>query len=180
MQKTEATEDYVENLLVCEQIRITSISKDLILLKQNINLFLQANNENSIYNLCTFLNDADFIKTYNKDSEIAYCILAAYITAQEFNDTSNNILFLCNLHSIQDIVYEITMYKFNIINIEFNTNKEHSINDIYNKISTNLLSTIALKYFIDNFSINKTYVLECISDYFNHMDDGITYLNQLQ
>lgn len=178
MHKNEATEEYVDNILAEEQHRIELIAEDLKTLKHNINLFLQADNENSIFNLCTFLNDANFIYTYNADSEIAYCIVAAYITAQEFNDSANNILFLRNLHSIEEVVHEITEYKFNIINIEFNTNRDNALNELYTKISSNKLSIIALKYFINNFSINKKHVLTYISDYFRQNDSDADYIDQ--
>lgn len=156
MHQYEATEKYVDTLLTEEANKLKYISNDLLQLKESINLFLQADNENSIYNLCTFLNNSNFIKTYNCDPEIAYCIVASYITAKEFNDESNNILFLRNLHSISEIIEAITAYKFCILNIEFNINQESAIDYLKNKINNKELSRIALTYFIEHFSINKT------------------------
>ena len=163
MYTNEATEEYVNTLLTEESNKLKSISNDLPQLKNSINLFLQANNENSIYNLCTFLNDANFITKYNCDSEIAYCIVAACITAKEFNNRSNNILFLRNIHSINEIIEVITTYKFCIINIEFDTKRNEALNYLKNKINNNELSIIALTYFVEFYLKNN--ICNYISDF---------------
>lgn len=165
MYTNEATEEYVNTLLTEESNKLKSISNDLPQLKNSINLFLQANNENFIYNLCTFLNDANFITKYNCDSEIAYCIVAACITAKEFNNRSNNILFLRNIHSINEIIEVITTYKFCIINIEFDTKRNEALNYLKNKINNNELSIIALTYFVEYYSLNKINICNYISDF---------------
>ena len=82
-----------------------------------------------------FLNDANFITKYNCDSKIAYCIVAACITAKEFNNRSNNILFLRNIHSINEIIEVITTYKLCIINIEFDTKRNEALKYLKNKIN---------------------------------------------
>lgn len=160
MYTNEATEEYVNTLLTEKSNKLKSISNDLPQLKNSINSFLQANNENSIYNLCTFLNDANFITKYNCDSETAYCIVAACITAKEFNNRSNNILFLRNIHSINEIIEVITTYKFCIINIEL-----ICCNYLKNKINNNELSIIALTYFVEYYSLNKINICNYISDF---------------
>jgi hypothetical protein len=165
MYTNEATEEYVNTLLTEKSNKLKSISNDLPQLKNSINSFLQANNENSIYNLCTFLNDANFITKYNCGSEIAYCIVAACITAKEFNNRSNNILFLRNIHSIDEIIEVITTYKFCIINIEFNTKRNEALNYLKNKINNNELSIIALTYFVEYYSLNKINICNYISDF---------------
>lgn len=165
MYTNEATEEYVNTLLTEKYNKLKSISNDLPQLKNSINSFLQANNENSIYNLCTFLNDANFITKYNCDSEIAYCIVAACITAKEFNNRSNNILFLRNIHSINEIIEVITTYTFCIINIEFGAKRNEALNYLKNKINNNELSIIALTYFVEYYSLNKINICNYISDF---------------
>ena len=165
MYTNEATEEYVNTLLTEKSNKLKSISNDLPQLKNSINSFLQANNENSIHNLCTFLNDANFITKYNCDSEIAYCIVAACITAKEFNNRSNNILFLRNIHSINEIIEVITTYKFCIINMEFDTKRNEALNYLKNKINNNELSIIALTYFVEYYSLNKINICNYISDF---------------
>ena len=165
MYTNEATEEYVNTLLTEKSNKLKSISNDLPQLKNSINSFLQANNENSIYNLCTFLNDANFITKYNCDSEIAYCIVAACITAKEFNNRSNNILFLRNIHSINEIIEVITTYTFCITNIEFGAKRNEALNYLKNKINNNELSIIALTYFVEYYSLNKINICNYISDF---------------
>ena len=98
------------------------------------------------------------------------------LISEDLKSLKHNInLFL---HSIEEVVHEITAYKFNIINIEFNINRDNALNGLYTKISNNKLSTIALKYFINNFSINKKHVLTYISYYFRQNDSDADYIDQ--
>ena len=93
---------------------------ELISLRASINQFLSTNTENSIYTLCTFLNDKTIITTFLGVSDIAYCILAADMTAYEFNMHSQTPKFMYNTLNIDNLIHKLQCYRFLILNIAVN------------------------------------------------------------
>ena len=71
---TNYTEQYVQSDINNINEWYSLHSDELTSLRSSINQFLSVNSDNSIYTLCTFLNNQTIMKTFYSVSDIAYCI----------------------------------------------------------------------------------------------------------
>ena len=167
-QYMEYNENYTENTLENERIWYSKHNDELISLRQSINLFLSSNSINSIYELCLCFEEPVIINTYQTVPDIAYCIIAITISMEEFNAKITHNSFLLNVRSIDELISKIKKYKFLLLNLEFNTDEENSLNIITYDLINNNLSTIALYYLIKTSSVNKDAILNKICKHLNN------------
>lgn len=165
-QYMEYNENYTENTLENERIWYSKHNDELISLRQSINLFLSSNSINSIYELC--FEEPVIINTYQTVPDIAYCIIAITISMEEFNAKITHNSFLLNVRSIDELISKIKKYKFLLLNLEFKTDEENSLNIITYDLINNNLSTIALYYLIKTSSVNKDAILNKICKHLNN------------
>lgn len=137
-------------------------SGELISLRNSINQFLSANTDNSIYTLCTFLNNQTIMKTFYSVSDIAYCIYAADITASEFNSHVSTVKFMNNAPDIDALIYKVQYYKFLVLNIEYDVDRTTAIQSMIKKVNSNEISLIALFKLIYSIAVNKSAVIEIL------------------
>jgi hypothetical protein len=167
-QYMEYNENYTENTLENERIWYSKHNDELISLRQSINLFLSSNSINSIYELCLCFEEPVIINTYQTVPDIAYCIIAITISMEEFNAKITHNSFLLNVRSIDELISKIKKYKFLLLNLEFKTDEENSLNIITYDLINNNLSTIALYYLIKTSSVNKDAILNKICKHLNN------------
>ena len=167
-QYMEYNENYTENTLENERIWYSKHNDELISLRQSINLFLSSNSINSIYELCLCFEEPVIINTYQTVPYIAYCIIAITISMEEFNAKITHNSFLLNVRSIDELISKIKKYKFLLLNLEFKTDEENSLNIITYDLINNNLSTIALYYLIKTSSVNKDAILNKICKHLNN------------
>ena len=167
-QYIEYNENYTENTLENERIWYSKHNDELISLRQSINLFLSSNSINSIYELCLCFEEPVIINTYQTVPDIAYCIIAITISMEEFNAKITHNSFLLNVRSIDELISKIKKYKFLLLNLEFKTDEENSLNIITYDLINNNLSTIALYYLIKTSSVNKDAILNKICKHLNN------------
>ena len=167
-QYMEYNENYTENTLENERIWYSKHNDELISLRQSINLFLSSNSINSIYELCLCFEEPVIINTYQTVPDIAYCIIAITISMEEFNAKITHNSFLLNVRSIDELINKIKKYKFLLLNLEFKTDEENSLNIITYDLINNNLSTIALYYLIKTSSVNKDAILNKICKHLNN------------
>lgn len=167
-QYMEYNENYTENTLENERIWYSKHNDELISLRQSINLFLSSNSINSIYELCLCFEEPVIINTYQTFPDIAYCIIAITISMEEFNAKITHNSFLLNVRSIDELISKIKKYKFLLLNLEFKTDEENSLNIITYDLINNNLSTIALYYLIKTSSVNKDAILNKICKHLNN------------
>ena len=167
-QYMEYNENYTENTLENERIWYSKHNDELISLRQSINLFLSSNSINSIYELCLCFEEPVIINTYQTVPDIAYCIIAITISMEEFNAKITHNSFLLNVRSIDELISKIKKYKFVLLNLEFKTDEENSLNIITYDLINNNLSTIALYYLIKTSSVNKDAILNKICKHLNN------------
>ena len=168
----EYNENYTENTLENERIWYSKHNDELISLRQSINLFLSSNSINSIYELCLCFEEPVIINTYQTVPDIAYCIIAITISMEEFNAKITHNSFLLNVRSIDELISKIKKYKFLLLNLEFNTDEENSLNIITYDLINNNLSTIALYYLIKTSSVNKDAILNKICTHLNNTNNN--------
>ena len=171
-QYMEYNENYTENTLENERLWYSQHNDELTALRQSINLFLSSNSINSIYELCLCFEEPVIINTYQTVPDIAYCIIAITISMEEFNTKITHNSFLLNIHSIHELIIKINKYKFLLLNLEFDTNQENSLNIITYDLINNNLSTIALYYLIKTSSINKDVIFNKICDHLNNTNNN--------
>lgn len=167
-QYMEYNENYTENTLENVRIWYSKHNDELISLRQSINLFLSSNSINSIYELCLCFEEPVIINTYQTVPDIAYCIIAITISMEEFNAKITHNSFLLNVRSIDELISKIKKYKFLLLNLEFKTDEENSLNIITYDLINNNLSTIALYYLIKTSSVNKDAILNKICKHLNN------------
>ena len=167
-QYMEYNENYTENTLENERIWYSKHNDELISLRQSINLFLSSNSINSIYELCLCFEEPVIINTYQTVPDIAYCIIAITISMEEFNAKITHNSFLLNVRSIDELISKIKKYKFLLLNLEFKTDEENTLNIITYDLINNNLSTIALYYLIKTSSVNKDAILNKICKHLNN------------
>ena len=143
---------------------------ELISLRASINQFLSTNTENSIYTLCTFLNDKTIITTFLGVSDIAYCILAADMTAYEFNMHSQTPKFMYNTLNIDNLIHKLQCCRFLILNIEYDVDRNNAIDNIIKAINDQYISVTALARLILNIAVNKALVIDTIIKALNTAD----------
>ena len=121
---TNYTEQYVQSDINNINEWHSLHSDELTSLRSSINQFLSVNTDNSIYTLCTFLNNQTIMKTFYSISDIAYCIYAADITASEFNSQVSTVKFIekisnneISLIALFKLIYTIAVDKAAIIEI---------------------------------------------------------------
>ena len=167
-QYMEYNENYTENTLENERLWYSQHNNELTSLRQSINLFLSSNSINSIYELCLCFEEPVIINTYQTVPDIAYCIIAITISMEEFNAKITHNSFLLNVRSIDELISKIKKYKFLLLNLEFKTDEENSLNIITYDLINNNLSTIALYYLIKTSSVNKDAILNKICKHLNN------------
>lgn len=167
-QYMEYNENYTENTLENERLWYSQHNDELTSLRQSINLFLSSNSINSIYELCLCFEEPVIINTYQTVPDIAYCIIAITISMEEFNAKITHNSFLLNVRSIDELISKIKKYKFLLLNLEFKTDEENSLNIITYDLINNNLSTIALYYLIKTSSVNKDAILNKICKHLNN------------
>ena len=160
---TNYTEQYVQAHIDTINEWYSLHSDELASLRSSINQFLSVNTDNSIYTLCTFLNNQTIMKTFCSISDIAYCIYAADITASEFNSHVSTVKFMNNAPDINALINKVQYYKFLILNIEYDVERTTAIQTIIEKISNNEISLIALFKLIYTIAVDKTYIMEILT-----------------
>ena len=88
------TEECVQASIDNDAAWHSSYDSELSILISSINQLLNNNSDDSLYTLCTFLTEPDIIKTFNRIPEIAHCLVAVNITAEEFNNNLKTTLYL--------------------------------------------------------------------------------------
>ena len=157
------TEQYVQSHIDTINEWYSLHSDELISLRNSINQFLSVNTDNSIYTLCTFLNNQTIMKTFCSISDIAYCIYAADITASEFNSHVSTVKFMNNAPDIDALIYKVQYYKFLILNIEYDVERTAAIQAVIERISSNEISLIALFKLIYTIAVNKSAVIDILT-----------------
>ena len=160
------TETYVESRIQEMNTWKQLHEAELISLRSSINQFLASNTAKSIYTLCTFLTDGNIFDTFKGVPDIAYCIVAATITAFEFNSSSDALPFLYNTFNIEGIINKMRSYRFLILNIEYDTERIEAQKTLSEAVKNNRLSLIAIIKLTYNIADNKSYVIRLISNYF--------------
>lgn len=160
---TNYTEQYVQSDINNINEWYSLHSDELTSLRSSINQFLSVNTDNSIYTLCTFLNNQTIMKTFYSISDIAYCIYAADITASEFNSQVSTVKFMNNAPDINALINKVQYYKFLILNIEYDVERTTAIQTIIEKVSNNEISLIALFKLIYTIAVDKAAIIEILT-----------------
>lgn len=157
---------------------------ELNTLTSSINQFLNNNSDDMLYTLCIFLTEPYIINTFNEIPEIAHCLVAVNITAEEFNNNITTQLYLKNVYSIDEVIKKNNYYKFLILNIEYDVDTENALKYITKDMKDGVLSSIALEQHIKTTCVDNEKVNKSISDYINtgyihsHIDtDTDSYTN---
>ena len=177
---TNYTEQYVQSDINNINEWYFLHSDELTSLRSSINQFLSVNSDNSIYTLCTFLNNQAIMKTFYSVSDIAYCIYAANITASEFNSHVSTVKFMNNATDIDALINKVQYYKFIILNIEYDV-ETAAIQTIIEKISNNEISLIALSKLIYTIAVDKAAIMEILAHNLrlSGMSENADILNEL-
>lgn len=161
----ECNEQYVEDELSKDVNWYIEHKDELSSLRQSINLLLSTNNIKSIYNLCICFENELLVDTFRAVPDIAYCIIGITITMTEFNMHQTDSIFLMNILSINDLINKINKYKFLLLNIEFDRNKDRAIYDIANYYVNNIISPVALYYLIQCSSVDCEHIFDELCEY---------------
>ena len=70
------------------------------------------------------------------------------ISIDELSSDSDSSLYLSDIYNIKELIYKNQYYKFFILNIEYNVNKEEALNIIATDIHSKKLSISALEQLI--------------------------------
>ena len=171
-QQPSDTEEYVNAIINEDKEWHKEYDESLLSITDSINNFLAINTDNSLYTLCTFLTAPEIIKVFKEIPEIAHCFIAANITANEFNNNLTDSLYLKNTLDISGVIQKNTYYKFLLLNIEYNVDKEKALKQLALNIYNKSISHIALEQLINTTSLNKEYVTDCILHYIDEYDES--------
>ena len=165
------TEECVQASIDNDAAWHSSYDSELNILISSINQLLNNNSDDSLYTLCTFLTEPDIIKTFNGIPEIAHCLIAVNITAEEFNNNLTTPLYLKNIHDIEQVIKKNNYYKFLILNIEYDVDAEIALKCIAKDIKDGTLSSLALEQFIKTTCVDGgDNVRKIISNYISTMN----------
>ena len=165
------TEECVQASIDNDAAWHSSYDSELNILISSINQLLNNNSDDSLYTLCTFLTEPDIIKTFNGIPEIAHCLVAVNITAEEFNNNLTTPLYLKNIHNIEQVIKKNNYYKFLILNIEYDVDAEIALKCIAKDINDGTLSSLALEQFIKTTCVDGCdNVRKIISNYISSMN----------
>jgi len=164
MKQPADTEEYVESSILEDEQWHKEYDESLLSLTDSISHFLKVNTVNSLYTLCTFLTTPDIIKTFRNIPDIAHCLVAANITATEFNNNITTTLYLKDTYDISGVIKKNNYYKFLLLNIEYNVDRNNALNNLTNDIRNKKISHIAIEQLVKTTSLNSDYVLDCLSN----------------
>lgn len=174
----EYDEQYVEQELSKESDWYVKHKEDVSSLWQSINMLLSTNSIQSIYNLCVCFEDIHLVNTFRAVPDIAYCIIGITITMTEFNMKPTDSIFLLNVLSIYELINKINKYKFLLLNIEFNNDKDKAMCNITNDYVNNVIFPAALYYLIQCSSVDSRHIFDEICNYIhdNNYEDKYVQL----
>lgn len=163
----EITEEYVEQQLLKDSYWIAEHEDELDMLRNAINLFLSAGNVKSLFELCTFFEDGTLVESFKEVPDIAYCIIGITIMMKEFNMSYDDELFFKDVYSVDEVIEKINRYKFILLNIEFNLDKQESLELLVQNLINKLVSPVALLYLIKCSSVDSQRILDEVKAFIN-------------
>lgn len=171
----EISEEYIEQQLLKDSYWLEAHGSELDMLRNAINMFLRADNKKSLFELCSFFEDGTLIESFKAVPDMAYCIIGITIMMKEFNMGYEEELFFKGVYSIDGAIEKINRYKFILLNIEFNLDRESSMKLLVNELISKKISPAALLYLIKCSSVDSQYILDEVMAFIN--DEGYTGLN---
>ena len=92
------------------------------------------------------------------------------MTAYEFNMHSQTPKFMYNTLNIDNLIHKLQCYRFLILNIEYDVDRNNAIDNIIKAINDQYISVTALARLILNIAVNKALVIDTIIKALNTAD----------
>lgn len=162
------SEEYVAKLIRDQQDWNEKYGIDLQQHLDRINAFLSINSPSSLNELYQYIKADNITQNYKSEPEIAYIIVLSTIYASELSAGETNHIYQ-GLTSTESAIGRFNELKFSLINIEWDFDRQGSLDFMVNAIHSQQLSLTALTYFIQISNINKGLVCDLfIEEFIRH------------